>query len=73
MRKNIEEYIEKSKYMENKSQGGAPAYLFDDVVLIKYPGIREDEKLIAEMANKKRKQGTAINGVSFRKRFLRPA
>ena len=57
MRKNIEEYIEKSKYMENKSQGGAPAYLFDDVVLIKYPGIREDEKLIAEMANQKRKQG----------------
>lgn len=57
MNKNIEEYIEKAKYMDNKSQGGAPAYLFDDVVLIKYPGIREDEKLIAKMANQKRNQG----------------
>lgn len=33
---SIEYYIEQAMSMENTSNGGSPAYHFDDVVLIKY-------------------------------------
>ena len=60
---SIDYYIEKSKTMENTSDGGSPSYLFDDVVLIKYYlerkyGIsRPEEEMVSYYANEKRKKG----------------
>lgn len=63
--KKIEDYIKETESMPNISDGGSPAYCFQDdkVVLVKYSiptkyGIaREKEELIAREANKKRKKG----------------
>lgn len=56
---SIDEYIEKSKSMPNMSAGGSAAYIFDDVVLIKYVsenkyGIARDgeEEIFVEVSKK---------------------
>lgn len=59
----IEYYIERSKSMENTSDGGSEAYHFDDVVLIKYVqkveygNARECEEDVAKAANEKNALG----------------
>ena len=61
--KNIEDYIQQTINMENTSDGGSPAYHFDDVVLVKYRGsikygqTREGAELIAQKANEKNGKG----------------
>lgn len=60
--KTIEEYITLSKTMKNTSDGGSPAYHFEDgTVLVKYSipkkynmSPRENEEEIAKIANKKK-------------------
>lgn len=61
--KNIDDYIQQTINMKNTSDGGSPAYHFDDVVLIKYQGsikygpTREGAELIAQKANEKNAKG----------------
>ena len=63
--KTIEEYITLSKTMKNTSDGGSPAYHFEDgTVLVKYSipkkynmSPRENEEEIAKIANKKNEKG----------------
>lgn len=60
---NIDECIEKAKNMENISDGGSPAYSFDNFILVKYSTLceyglaRNNEELVALEANKKNKAG----------------
>lgn len=60
---NIDDYIKKVEKKENVSDGGSPAYSFDNLILVKYTmpvkyGLaRENEELIAVEANKKNKSG----------------
>jgi len=57
--KSIDEYIQETANMENTSDGGSPAYHFDDVCLIKYQGsikyghARQGAELVARKANEK--------------------
>lgn len=61
--KNIDEYIAKAANMKNTSDGGSPAYHFEDVVLVKYRGstkygrTRPTAELIAQKANEKNAEG----------------
>ncbi|MFI3307102.1 MAG: hypothetical protein R3Y21_00905 [Mycoplasmatota bacterium] len=62
--KTIEEYVEMSKTKENISDGGSPAYIVNDnLVLVKYRGeskygiARESAEAVMIAANNKNKQG----------------
>lgn len=60
---SIDYYIEQSKLMDNSSDGGSPAYHFDDVVLVKYTNMlkygvaRPKEEQVASVANQKNEEG----------------
>lgn len=60
---NIDYYIQKATDMENTSDGGSPAYHFDDVCLIKYISpikygqVRKNAEQVAQIANEKNAKG----------------
>ena len=62
MMKKIEDYILETEKMPNISDGGSPAYLFGDYVLVKYSNkskygnARPNEELTAQAVNKLNKK-----------------